>query len=84
MYAGNSVSTTQLLINADHSFFLRAAALGNRGIRQHMVLASLYAIAQTKKRETNAEFEQEFNRLCSLAHNWTDRGISVVLDDSEE
>jgi hypothetical protein len=76
--------TEQLLVNADHSFYVRATMLGHRSLRQHMVLAALYAIAQMRKREENAAFEPEFNRLCSLAHQWTERGPSVVLEEPED
>lgn len=65
-----------LIINSEHAFFIKFGNAGRIALRCYMVLASLYAIAQMKKREEKTDFEPVFNHLCSLAHNWVEKGFS--------
>lgn len=73
-----------LAINEEHAFFIKSSELGGKAIRIHLVLAGLYAIAKMKEREAKSDFEKEFNKLCSLAHNWKDTTSSVKLTSVEE
>ncbi len=76
--------TEYLAINTDHTFLTKASEMGYKGVRQHMVLSALYAVAQMRKREENAEFETEFNKLCSFAHHWTGKGEAVRLIEEKK
>lgn len=73
-----------LIINSEHAFFIKSGNAGRIAIRCYMVLASLYAIAQMKKREEKTDFELVFNHLCSLAHNWVEKGSVVQIPEEEE
>jgi hypothetical protein len=71
-------------INNEHAFFIKSSEIGGKAIRIHLVLSGLYAIAKMREREAKVEFETEFNKLCSLAHNWKETGTIVKLTDIEE